>query len=131
MEKKLGFGTMRLPLTNPDDPKAIDLDQFKRMADVFIERGFCYFDTAYPYHEGLSEEAVRQCVVERYPRDRFWLADKMPVYMVTESEDYERVAERLTYYRKNRNQYIWGIALIYLYSIQICLIIWKKIFMHS
>ena len=34
-----------------------------------------------------------------------------------ESEDYERVAERLTYYRKNRNQYIWGIALIYLYSI--------------
>ena len=96
MEKKLGFGTMRLPLTNPDDPKAIDLDQFKRMADVFIERGFCYFDTAYPYHEGLSEEAVRQCVVERYPRDRFWLADKMPVYMVTESEDYERIfAEQL------------------------------------
>ena len=93
MEKKLGFGTMRLPLTNPDDPRAIDLEQFKRMADAFIGKGFCYFDTAYPYHEGLSEEAVRQCVVERFPRDSFWLADKMPVYMVKESEDYERIFE--------------------------------------
>ena len=35
----------------------------------------------------------------------------------TTSEEYERVAERVTYYRKNRNQYIWAIALLYLYSI--------------
>ncbi len=79
IEKKLGFGTMRLPLTNPEDPKSIDLEQFKRMADTYMERGFCYFDTAYPYHEGFSEEAVRQCVVERYPRESFLLADKMPI----------------------------------------------------
>ena len=56
-----------------------------------------------------------------------WTSQKMVDYYVErkhmmeaespESEDYERVAERLTYYRKNRNQYIWGIALIYLYSI--------------
>lgn len=90
LEKKLGFGAMRLPLTDPEDPKSIDLTQFKRMADLFMERGFRYFDTAYPYHEGLSEEAVRQCVVERYPRDSFLLADKMPVFMVKAPEDYER-----------------------------------------
>ena len=34
----------------------------------------------------------------------------------TTSEEYERVEERVTYYRKNRNQYIWALALIYLYS---------------
>jgi hypothetical protein len=90
LEKKLGFGAMRLPLTDTEDPKSIDLTQFKRMADLFMERGFRYFDTAYPYHEGLSEEAVRQCVVERYPRDSFLLADKMPVFMVKAPEDYER-----------------------------------------
>lgn len=56
-----------------------------------------------------------------------WTSQKMVNYYVDRkhvmaaedpmSEEYERVAERLTYYRKNRNQYIWGIALIYLYSI--------------
>lgn len=95
-EKKLGFGTMRLPLTNPDDPRSIDLEQVKRMADTYMERGFCYFDTAYPYHEGQSEEAVRQCVVERYPRERFLLADKMPIVQVKAASDYERFfAEQL------------------------------------
>ena len=66
LEKKLGFGTMRLPLLDAEDPKSIDLETFKQMADLYLEGGFCYFDTAYPYHEGLSEEAVRRCVAERY-----------------------------------------------------------------
>lgn len=66
LEKKLGFGTMRLPLLDAEDPKSIDLESFQQMADLYLERGFCYFDTAYPYHEGLSEEAVRRCVAERY-----------------------------------------------------------------
>ena len=96
MEKKLGFGTMRLPLTDPEDPKSIDHARFQCMVDRYMERGFCYFDTAYPYHEGLSEEAVRRCVVERYPRDRFLLADKMPILQVKATEDYERIfAEQL------------------------------------
>lgn len=87
--KKLGFGTMRLPLHNPDDPSAIDLEQFKKMADVFIDRGFCYFDTAYPYHQEKSEEAVKDAVVKRFPRDSFLLADKMPILRVTKAEDYQ------------------------------------------
>ncbi|MCR5826385.1 MAG: aldo/keto reductase [Oscillospiraceae bacterium] len=95
-EKKLGFGAMRLPLTERDNVKSIDLAQFREMADRFLERGFCYFDTAYPYHDGCSEEAIRKCVVERYPRERFWLADKMPIFLVTAPEDYERFfAEQL------------------------------------
>ena len=89
-EKKLGFGAMRLPLTDSENPKSIDLAKFRQMADLFMERGFCYFDTAYPYHDGYSEEAVRQCVVERYPRESFLLADKMPIFQVKTPEDYER-----------------------------------------
>ena len=96
LEKKLGFGTMRLPLINPDDPKSVNLEDFKAMADLYMERGFRYFDTAYPYHDGYSEEAVRQCVVERYPRESFLLADKMPQFLVKGPEDYERIfAEQL------------------------------------
>ena len=96
VEKKLGFGAMRLPLTDSEDPRSIDLAQFQQMADLFMERGFRYFDTAYPYHDGYSEEAVRQCVVERYPRDSFLLADKMPILQVKEPGDYERFfAEQL------------------------------------
>ena len=104
LEKKLGFGTMRLPLLDAEDPKSIDLETFKQMADLYLERGFCYFDTAYPYHEGLSEEAVRRCVAERYPRDRFLLADKMPVYLVKQPEDYERIfAEQLRRCESRKN----------------------------
>ena len=87
---------MRLPLLDSDDPKSIDLEQLKEMVDLFISREFCYFDTAYPYHEQTSEEALRKCVVERYPRDQFLLADKMPIIRVKSSDDYSRYfAEQL------------------------------------
>ena len=56
-----------------------------------MEKGFCYFDTAYPYHEGRSEEAVRRALVERYPRSSFLLADKMPIFHVKAAEDYDRI----------------------------------------
>lgn len=73
---KLGFGCMRLPLTNPEDQTAIDIEHFKAMVDAFMEAGGTYFDTAYVYHEGTSEVAVRKALVERYPRDSFTIATK-------------------------------------------------------
>lgn len=42
--KKLGFGTMRLPLLDPEDAKTIDYEQMKRMVDAYLEAGFTYFD---------------------------------------------------------------------------------------
>ncbi len=87
--KKLGFGTMRLPLLNADDPKSIDLEQFIKMADMFVERGFCYFDTAYPYHEEHSEKALKKAVIDRYPREKLIIADKMPILRVKATEDYQ------------------------------------------
>ncbi len=87
--KKLGFGAMRLPRLNPDDAASIDIEQFKKMADMFMDRGFSYFDTAYPYHQEHSEEAVKEAVVKRFPRESFILADKMPILRVTKTEDYQ------------------------------------------
>ena len=89
--KKLGFGLMRLPLVNPDDQTSIDIEKFKAMADRFIERGFTYFDTAYPYHGGKSETALREAVVKRYPREAFTVTSKMPVWAIKEPADLERV----------------------------------------
>ena len=44
--KKLGFGLMRLPLTDANDKGSIDVEETKKMVDAFIEQGFTYFDTA-------------------------------------------------------------------------------------
>ena len=88
--KKLGFGLMRLPLTNLEDGASIDYDALFDMVDCFMERGFTYFDTAYGYHMGFSEVALRKAVVERYPREAYLAATKMPIYIVTKTEDYQK-----------------------------------------
>lgn len=73
IKNKLGFGVMRLPLTDGEVNKA----DFCKMADLFMDEGFNYFDTAYGYMECKSENAVRDCVSARYPRESFVLADKI------------------------------------------------------
>ena len=94
--KKLGFGMMRLPLTNADDPKSVNLGEVCRMVDIFMERGFTYFDTAYMYHQFYSEEVVRETLVKRYPRESFQLADKLPSMFLRKEGDQERIfAEQL------------------------------------
>ena len=73
---KLGFGCMRLPLTDPKDVTAIDIDQVKEMVDLFMDAGGTYFDTAFVYHNGHSEVALREALVERSPRESFTIATK-------------------------------------------------------
>ena len=68
--KKLGFGLMRLPKQGDQ----IDVEQVKAMVDKFMAGGFTYFDTAWAYPG--SEDAIRQALVERYPRESFQLATK-------------------------------------------------------
>ena len=67
---KLGFGLMRLPRRDGN----IDIEQVKDMVDAFMAAGCTYFDTAWAYSG--SEDAIRQALVERYPRDSFQLATK-------------------------------------------------------
>lgn len=74
---KLGFGLMRLPML---EGGKIDIEQTKTMVDMFLEKGFTYFDTAYGYNEGASEAAIKEALVDRYPRDKFFLATKLPAW---------------------------------------------------
>lgn len=85
--KKLGFGLMRLPMID----SKVDIAQTKQMVDAFLESGYTYFDTAYPYIGGLSEKAVKEAIVNRHPRASFQLASKMPIWEVKENADLERL----------------------------------------
>jgi len=73
---KLGFGLMRLPQINGE----IDIPQTCEMVDMFMAKGFKYFDTAYGYGDGASERAAKAALVDRYPRDSFYLATKLPAW---------------------------------------------------
>lgn len=76
---KLGFGMMRLPLTDPKEQSQVDREKARAMMDAFLERGFTYVDTAYFYHGGESERVVKDVLTSRYPREKYFLADKMPL----------------------------------------------------
>lgn len=84
---KLGFGAMRLPLTDPDDVTAIDIEQLKAMVDEFIAKGGTYVDTAFVYHDGASETALREALVERYPRNAYTLATKCLAWACASKEE--------------------------------------------
>ncbi|MEI3059253.1 MAG: aldo/keto reductase [Oscillospiraceae bacterium] len=75
----LGFGLMRLPLRSAVK-KVLDYS-LRNMVDLFLERGFDYFDTSYVYHDGESENAVRKALVERHDRGSYRLASKFPAFM--------------------------------------------------
>ncbi|MDR3310754.1 MAG: aldo/keto reductase [Oscillospiraceae bacterium] len=83
---KLGFGLMRLPTTADG---GIDIPQTSEMVDIFLANGFKYFDTAYGYSNGESEKAIKKALVERYPRDSYYLATKLPAWdaAVTTAEE--------------------------------------------
>lgn len=89
--KKLGFGLMRLPTLDPNDPSKIDLETMKKMVDVFLENGFTYFDTAWMYCRFQSECAVKEALVDRYPRDSFTLADKLNSGFIHCKEDRDKI----------------------------------------
>lgn len=89
--KKLGFGCMRLPLKVKKINSSIDMTKTEEMVDYFINEGFTYFDTAYMYHDGRSERAVREALVHRHERQTFILADKMPVGMLVTKGDTSRI----------------------------------------
>jgi predicted aldo/keto reductase-like oxidoreductase len=76
---KLGFGLMRLPMIGGRDGE-VDIEQVREMVDLFMAKGFTYFDTAYGYANGKSEEAAKTALVDRYPRESFQLATKLPAW---------------------------------------------------
>lgn len=81
--KNFGFGCMRLPMIGEE----VDIEQFKKMTDRFMEEGFTYFDTAHPYIKGKSETAIKEALTSRYPRESYVLADKLSGSFFTKEEE--------------------------------------------
>jgi hypothetical protein len=90
-EKKLGFGLMRLPLLDENDAGSVDIELTKKMVDAFIEKGFTYFDTAWMYCGFQSENAVKEALVDRHPRDSYTLATKLHAGFIKTKEDRDKI----------------------------------------
>lgn len=85
----LGFGCMRFPTL--EDGK-IDEVEAEKMLNTAIAAGVTYIDTAYPYHDGDSEPFVGR-VLQKYPRDSFYLATKLPIWKLNTKEDAKQIFE--------------------------------------
>ena len=83
INKKFGFGCMRLPMENGE----VNIQETNRMVDTFLANGFNYFDTAHGYLSGKSETALRECLTSRYPRDSYILTDKLTNFFFKKQED--------------------------------------------
>ena len=89
----LGFGCMRYPMLpdalSPTGP-GVDEAMAVRLAEYAYEHGVNYFDTAWPYHQGVSEVVLGKSL-KRYPRESFFIADKMPTYLNPTREQAEGI----------------------------------------
>lgn len=83
----LGFGAMRFPSLEGGE---IDIEKVKEMIDYSMANGINYYDTAYIYHGEKSEGALKTALIERYERSKFYVADKIPVWMAKSEKDYEK-----------------------------------------
>lgn len=87
---RLGMGNMRLPIVSGQPDSVIDKEKAQEIIDYAMGQGINYFDTAYVYHGGASEKFLGEALVDRYPRDSFYLATK---YLIFASKDYKAVFE--------------------------------------
>ena len=90
-EKKFGFGLMRLPLLDASDDASVDVEQVKEMVDLFIGKGFSYFDTAIMYNGFASQRVAKEAIVDRYPRDSFTLATKLHSAFFNSFEERDKI----------------------------------------
>lgn len=86
----LGFGAMRLPT---QENGTIDREKAGKLVDVLYQGGVNYFDTAYVYHQGESEEFLGEAL-QKYPRDSFYLATKTPGHLINPDYDPADAFER-------------------------------------
>ena len=92
----LGLGTMRLPCETEqkrESNRNIDYDKAQSLVDLAYKNGVNYFDTAYMYHCGKSEAFIGYAL-NKYPRDTYFIADKLPIWLCDTKEDMKRVFEK-------------------------------------
>lgn len=93
----LGYGCMRFPTL---DGKINEVEA-EALLDKAYASGVNYFDTAYPYHNGESEPFVGR-VLDKYPRESYFLATKLPLWQIETLDDAKRIfAEQLTRLHKD------------------------------
>lgn len=85
----LGFGCMRFPTL---ENGKIDEATAEQMLDTAMAQGVTYYDTAYPYHDGASETFVGR-VLDKYPRESYYLATKLPIWQVERTEQVREIFE--------------------------------------
>ena len=93
---RLGLGNMRLPCKTPLKREANPLIDYKRaqeIVDLAYKNGVNYFDTAYMYHAGKSEKFIGQAL-KKYPRDTYFLADKLPIWMCKMPSDMQKIFDK-------------------------------------
>ena len=89
----LGFGTMRLPTADGKEmSKNLDEQESIRLIRHAIDCGVNYIDTAYPYHGGNSEWVVGKALGDGY-REKVYLADKSPIWMLESAGDFDRILD--------------------------------------
>ena len=88
----LGMGTMRLPIANGKYDE-IDEKATAEMVEYALKNGVNYFDTAWGYHDGMSEIAVGKAL-SKYPRESFYLATKFPGYDLSNMDKVEEIFEK-------------------------------------
>ena len=88
----LGLGCMRLPLKNKEDDSSIDEEETVKMVEYAIKNGINYFDTAYGYHLGNSEKVIGK-ILNKYPRESYYLASKFPGYDISNMDKVEKIFE--------------------------------------
>lgn len=86
----LGYGAMRFPT---DENGNIDRERAKKLIDTAYAAGVNYYDTAFMYHGGKSEEFLADALAD-YPRESYFLADKMPMWMAKDAQDIDRIFEQ-------------------------------------
>lgn len=93
---RLGLGNMRLPCKTPIKREAnplIDYNKAQELVDMAYENGVNYFDTAYMYHAGKSEKFIGQAL-KKYPRESYYLADKLPIWMCKKPADMQKIFDK-------------------------------------
>lgn len=93
---RLGLGNMRLPCKTPikrESNPLIDYNKAQELVDMAFENGVNYFDTAYMYHAGKSEKFIGQAL-KKYPRESYYLADKLPVWMCKRPADMQKIFDK-------------------------------------
>ena len=93
---RLGLGNMRLPCKTPikrESNPLIDYNKAQELVDMAYENGVNYFDTAYMYHAGKSEKFIGQAL-KKYPRESYYLADKLPIWMCKKPADMQKIFDK-------------------------------------